>query len=727
MRTTIENVTKEMIKNEVKDYELMYTRTGDKKYNTLNVAVIPCGFDIESYKQFMYIWTFTICDLTVIGYTWEDFKHLLSILKETFDLGKKIKTTKHRNGTISENAKAPVVLPIFIHNIKYEWAFMKTQIIYAEPFYFDKANRNPMYVVGDDAFLFIDSYKIYPMSLEDVSKAYTKTKKAVGDLDYNKPRNIEDAKHLTEKELNYCVCDTKILSELASYTFDTYFKPYGKLPFTQNQLVKSVIKDTYKTVIDSMSDKERNELTKHLHRITLSQDDYRFIREKGFRGGYCASSETETSNEQVGYADLTSAYCGAILHDYFPMGEYITPSLKVDSENTIDYYAEKFCCQMRLKFYNLRSSGDKLVKYESYSNVTPYNADGSDPATKEESREASKAVLVNSSNKVWKAPCIVVSITEIDWEIYKKVYVWDKLEVLDFKTSVRGELPDYVKLTAIKLYGNKAKIKKTGNTKSPEYISAKTLVSNIFGAMVQKIDDEIVNGSETEWYAKQRDSILKSQWGVYVAAHTRRKLINMILALGKECWLYSDTDSIYYILNAHSKKIFKDYNNKIKLKNTIMCQKYNLDFKIYDDLGCWDDESNKDLKIWRFKTLGSKAYLYYYTDKTHPHGDWKFVLSGISEEVFWEAYAKANPLCVIKDKDKEIDKVFKFFEKTTKVTYVRNTIEFTDSSDMEINGMMCHSDSGAIIIPHEIHGSLGVISEANALLALADEVDDTRV
>ena len=739
MRRTIDMVDTQLLKNLKKDYECKCTKTGmvfDKKhpekkiYPTINCPLIPCGFDIESYKQYMYIWTFSICDLTIIGYTWDDFKHLLSMLKEAYALGAKVKTVKHRDKTTSEKHKAPKVLPIFIHNIKYEWAFMRKELnVSTEPFYFDKKQRNPLNVLVDESFLFIDSFKLFPMSLEEVAKAYTKTQKT-HDLDFTVPRNINDAKNLSDKELDYCCNDTKILVELAKYVFDKYFIPYNKLPFTQNQMVKLIVKDSFKQELAKMTKDDKDKYVKELKRLTLSQEEYKLGRRDAFRGGACNSCFGETKDgEEIEYHDLTSAYCGSICHDYYPMSAPSKPSMPIYAmdNDIIDYYCSRFCCQMRVKFYNLRMKGDKFFKYESYHNIVPYLPNGSEPKTKEEENLANDSVLVDSANHVWKAACIMVSLLEIDWNIYKQVYAWDKVEVIDFMFETRGDLPDYVKLAALRLYGNKSLLKKAGKTDIPDYFSAKTLVSNVFGAMVQKLDDDLVNGPEKEWLQAVLDSILKPLWGVYVAAHTRRKLVNAILAIGGKYWMYNDTDSIYNVKNIKvTTKVFIDYNNRTRLKNAILCDKYGLDYNLYDDLGCWDNENRRNLSIKHFKTLGPKQYIYFYTDDKHPHGAWKIVLAGISEEYFWQAYAEKYPVCKISDKENEIKRIFDFFEKSTKISYKRNKMVFVEDTTDIINGMEVHCNTGAIIEENPINGTIGTLSEAVAMVAMTDDMDDTR-
>ena len=708
-RVFIDKLTNKDICDALGMFKYKVTRTGDvyDKNNpertympVLHCMLVPSGFDIEAYKNHMYIWTFTINDTTIIGYTWSDFLNLLSRLKELLGLGRVHKTVHHRNGENEDKASAPYVMPIYIHNIKYEWAFMKSILLHnnVHAFFKDKKQRDPLYVIVDEAFLFIDSYKVYPMKLESVAKCYTKTQKS-HDLDHTIPRTVEDAKKLTEKELTYCCNDTIILSELMQYTFDTYFKPYGRMPFSQNQIIKSIINTAYNISGDD------EDVLKNINKISLSQSQYKFIRRDGFRGGFCQSSERYVIGD-IGYGDLTSAYFTAIMHDYFPMGRYRTKSVKLEDDD-FKYYTKKFCCQMLVKFYKLEAVGNKEIKYENKSYVTRYMPDGSDPKN-EKDREIMRASMkVNESGRIYRAACISVSLTEIDWEIYKKVYTWEKAEILRFEVAKRGRLPEYIRKTALELYKTKATLKKAGRTHEAAYFTAKTLVSNVFGAIVQKLDKDIVEGEEAYWWAKTLDRKLKSQWGVYVTAHVRKMLLSAILEMGVENWLYSDTDSIYYIVNSKSIAVIEKHNSNMKLLNKAMCEEYGLDYELFDDLGCFD---NDGMSITRFKTLGSKAYLLYYTSKDYPNGNVKLVLSGIPEKFFWTAYTEKYPTCNITEKEEELDKLFTFFEKTTEIVYERNE--------------MVYVEDGCVIEPKKIEGTIGNVALRVARATFIANIDD---
>lgn len=717
------------LKKLLHDVEFKKTYAGNK---LVWAALLPCGFDIETTRQFMYLWTFSIKSLTVIGYTWEDYNKLLTMLNEVLKLGVRTytikhrgteytKTVKHRDGTVEtkthhkndgekeDKETAPYVLPIFIHNVKFEYSYMKNEFLFNESFFMDKKNRNPLYLINDNKFFYIDSYKVFPKSLEDVAESYCSLKK-LHDLDYSIDRNTEDAKHLSKEELNYCIRDTQILVEVAEFIFEHYFIPYGRLPLTQNQIVKSIIHLEFM----SMPKEDREKMISWLNKQTLTQDQHWFLREIGFRGGWNDSSLIHFKG-RVGYGDADSAYFSGIMHGYYPVTKFKAPKYMPKDEIDLERFLKLKCCQMLIKFYNLESKGDKLVKYESFNlkKIIRYLPNGLRPETPKE-KQIMRDSVRTYKNKIWKASCIVVSINEIDFSIYKEVYEWEKMEILRIETSERGQLPDYVKQAALKLYKEKATMKKAG-IKGPKYKSIKTLVANIFGCMVTDVSKELLDGPENKWLAEMLDQELKAQWGCWVTSHARKALIDVVLKLGIDYWLYSDTDSVYYIYDSYSAAIIEDINREQREKNRKMCEEYGLDFDIFGNLGCWCDDG---LNIIHFKTLGPKAYMYLTAE-----GKYVFKMSGVPEHFFWEAYERKYG----KDNRKE-DLVFDFFEKNTDITYTRSVISYIDEETTEvINGMVMTSKSGSIIKKEIIKGTLGNISELCAIEANAKLEEDSRV
>lgn len=165
---------------------------------------VPASFDIEvssfyegeeapeNKRAIMYIWQFGIGDLVTYGRTWEEFETFLISLQAVLDL----------------NADNRLV--VYVHNLPYEWQFIRKRFVWASVFILDERKPVKARMGGIE---FRDSLKLSGgKSLANVAKDLQKHKieKKVGDLDYNLIRTPFTP--LTEKELGYCEYDIRVLN-----------------------------------------------------------------------------------------------------------------------------------------------------------------------------------------------------------------------------------------------------------------------------------------------------------------------------------------------------------------------------------------------------------------------------------------------------------------------------------------------------------------------------------
>lgn len=669
--------TKEVLKELIGKYKTTKTQIAQKWYN---ICIIPAAFDIETTEEFMYIWTFTILDTTIIGYTWSDFKQLLWTLKQVLGLGKEVK-------------KAAKVLPIFIHNFgNFEWHFLKEEISMTDVFLKgNEEDASALYAVAYNGFLLADSYAVANMSLEKLAKTYTTLQKS-HDLDYSILRNHEDAKHLTEEELNYCCLDTQILSQFAQYFFDEYLLKYNKFPLTQNQIVNAVINSKYESFMKSYNKAGREIQLKELSKDFIDQPTYKLIRKYGFRGGYCSSSGQYHAGN-IGYVDLDSAYSWSMIHGYFPRGSYRKAPVSAWKK-----FIKTHCCQLKIRFKELRAK-DGWLLLESKTRIF----------TKD-------IVKTNQSGKVKYAKDIIVSLTELDLDLYKRCYEWDSMEVLEIKIAKRGHLPSYVIEAIVELYSAKAKLKHAGKENTPEYKRVKTLPSTVFGASSKRVYSSDLEGlAPMEWWIKHNHDKLRPQWGVYVSAHVRYLIVRMIELLGYDNWLYTDTDSIYYIKNKKTEKLFADYNKEVRIDNKTFCDKFGYSYEDLCDLGTFDDESRHNLRIDEFITTSAKSYAYHYYDDDHPDGDYKIVMSGIPKEAVFDAWKKSG----------ETFKEF-FTDQYQIIEFDRNVSAIVHNTEKIINGERMTCKCGVRIITQHIKGSIRMVKNMLAAEANNIEISDAR-
>lgn len=115
-------------------------------------------------------------------------------------------------------------------------------------------------------------------------------------------------------------------------------------------------------------------------------------------------------------------------------------------------------------------------------------------------------------------------------------------------------------------------------------------------------------------YNNQRHRFLYYPWGLFCTAGARRNLFSGLIAVGKNDYLYSDTDSMKILNNEKHMDYFKWYNEQIlqRLEYALKYRKIPLEY-LYPKtikgevkpLGVWDFEGY----MTRFRTLGAKRYM----------------------------------------------------------------------------------------------------------------------
>ena len=159
----------------------------DSKKRGVNYLNIPCAFDIETtniYKKdsegnilkeprpyaFMYQWQFCLDDCVCFGRTWEEFRTLIDQLE------------KRMNLSLSNR------LVIYVHNLPFEWAFMRMFLNYEEGFF--REEKKPLKIVTKEGIEFRCSYALSNMSLNKFCENESEVThyKLVDTYDYSKIR-----------------------------------------------------------------------------------------------------------------------------------------------------------------------------------------------------------------------------------------------------------------------------------------------------------------------------------------------------------------------------------------------------------------------------------------------------------------------------------------------------------------------------------------------------------
>ena len=581
--------------NEIKNrpnYKFVYS-------NKVHYLNIPTSFDIEtsSFKEgmakkaIMYIWTFNINGVTFIGRTWQQFVDLLNKISETFEL---IKFNKR--------------MIVYIHNLEYEWQFMRKWIEWADVFADDK--RSPLYAVTETGIEFRCSYRLSGYSLAKVGDELMtyKTEKAVGDLDYSLIRTSETP--LSAEELHYSTQDTKVVVCYIQEEIERNNNKISEIPFTKTGYVRRFCRT--KTVrTSSTDDVSRLKGLKYrdiIHSLTLTQDQYAMAK-RAFQGGFVHANVNYVNQtlEDIGSIDFTSSYPYCMVSDYYPMSS--PREVKIETLDELLYYCRNYCVMFDIKFSRLKASNpnENPISSSRCTNLIDYHI---------------------NNGRVIDARILETTITELDFKVICSFYTFEKIQVGKAYVFNRGYLPTDFVDAILTLYEDKTKLKGVEG-KEIEYLLSKGMLNSAYGmAVTDIVRDNIEYCAEASdgWavqeasmfsqlnhYNSNKARFLYYPWGVWVTAHARYNLFTGIQAFGED-YVYSDTDSI----KARNMETHQDYitryNDNVRAKLEKAAKYHGFDFSRFEPktikgvpklLGVWDYEGIYD----KFKTLGAKRYL----------------------------------------------------------------------------------------------------------------------
>lgn len=591
------------------EYETVRT---NKKKTYIN---LECGFDIEStstYIQdekvaFMYEWTFGIKDKNFICYgrTWEQFIELCEKLQKHFDLGE------------------DRILVCYIHNFSFEFQFMRKYFDWLNVFSVDE--RKPIKALCSYGIEFRDSYILSGYSLEKTAEnlQFHKIEKLVGGLDYSLIRTSDTV--LSEQELAYCEHDVLIIL----YYINEQIQQYGditKVPLTNTSRVRNFVRNNCYHSSTNHKKESRRKWFKYreiMNDLQLTKEEY-IILKRAFQGGFTHANPNYSGKllENVSSIDFTSSYPAVMLAEKFPMSRGIKTELDIPNGKTLDYYCKYYCVVFDVVFEGLQSK----IQYENYIS---------------ESKCMNLVNPIINNGRVYSADKLVTTLTDIDFNIIKSTYTWEKIGVKNIYRYCRGYLPKDIILSILKLYEDKTTLKGVEGMEV-EYQNSKGMLNSTYGMCVTDIiRDEITYtddwGStdadiekQLETYNNSYSRFLYYPWGVWVTAYARRNLWLGIKNLEND-YVYSDTDSIKMLNYEKHQDFIKWYDDIITDKLYKMCDHYNIDKDklkpktikgVEKMIGIWDYEGTYS----RFKTLGAKRYL------VEEDGELHLTVAGLSKK-----------------------------------------------------------------------------------------------
>ena len=579
---------------------------------------LACSFDIETTTilnndepyAFMYQWQYCIEDYVFMGKTWEEFQEFNEILHER--LGIKI--------WLDDKALKGTSLVCYIFNLEFEFQFMRHFIgELVSPLITDK--YRPLLVPTALGVTYRCAYRLTNKNLDSFTKGFPHHK-LKGDLDYSVIRTPET--QMTDTELAYCYNDVKGLSEALRDRLDKDKYTIASIPLTSTGYVR---KDCQISMRKNQSNRKNFEATK------LSPTLYKMCR-AAFRGGNTHANAKfvgKTITEVVHHKDLASSYPAWTLTRTYPIGAFepdnelmISGAGSSSLIKAVNRRVNQYCLLVTVRLYHIKYVGSCGVPYIARSKAFL--------------RICDKNEIVEDNGRIFSAPFVELTLTDIDLLMVLKYYDIAGFEVVSAYRSHRGMLPYELRKVCFDYYKAKTELKHvTSEDGSAEYNYArsKEMLNSTYGMMVMRIDRieyEYTNGEyETinkplammldEFYDR-RSSFLPYQWGVWVTAWARY-VLQMGCDICGEDLIYIDTDSVFYI-GDHEKE-FEQLNTALTenaRKNGAIA--YNQKGEAFP-VGIWDSE---DDITGGFRKLGAKKYLYSFDGKTIYS-----TISGVSKEI----------------------------------------------------------------------------------------------
>ena len=618
--------------------------TKGRKENKITYYNIPCAFDIETSSFYqngekrgcMYIWQLGICGYNFTGRTWNDLLDAVKAIKEVFDL--------------SINKR----LVFYIHNASYEFQWMRHYFKWKQVFAID--TRKVAYAVTEDGLEFRCSYILTGKTLEMVGADLKEIPcDKLHTLDYTQIR-LPDTE-ITPEEMDYCINDIRVVQHLI---FDKILQDGSivKIPLTKTGYSRKFIKNkclyggarTHK----GETGKQYLKYTRLMSALTLDGfKEYRILRD-AYMGGFTHSNPKRTRKrikDRAGSIDYTSDYpFHMVAYPRYPMskGEFVRPRNMAEFEHNLKYYA----CVFEIELFDVVATfhNDYYIPFSKCRCLQEWQL---------------------SNGRIVKAKHLIITVTELDYEIMCRTYRWDesRTQIGYFVRYRRGYLPTPIVEGLLELYKDKTELKGvTSEDGSIEayYLLRKELLNSAYGCIATDIlrpeqvylddwkDPKDPDPEEAiETYNKKKDRVLFYPWALYVTALARRSLWMGILEFGDD-YIYSDTDSIKATNIDKHMHYIKNYNRHCRVLLKAAMKYHNLPLDLCHPktqkgedkwLGEWDFEGYYDDN--GFKTLGCKRYM------TLKDGKLSITVSGLNKKV-----------CVpyMLDKYKTIDKCFDVFD-----------------------------------------------------------------
>ena len=573
------------------------------------------AFDIETTsideirQNVMFIWQWCFYwnednYYVVIGRTWSEFLTLC--------------------GKIAKALADDVYLVVFVHNLSYEYQYLRGVYEFDPESVFAIDRRKIMKCDMLHHFELRCSYLHSNMSLDLYTKKFgaVHTKLSGDEFDYTKRRYWYT--DLSDRELQYCINDVIGLCEALANEMKADGDNLYTLPLTSTGYVRRDAKRAMHEVNHMFVKNQLPDLPA-----------YQLLSEC-FRGGNTHANRyyaniTIGEYETVKSADRSSSYPEVLINHLYPISNFVMQPGPMAFDKFMNYMDHNRATIFRVKLWNVRLKD-------------PYW--GAPYLSRHKCRMLQCGTNDIDNGRVLRAAYLETSFTDVDFRIFIDEYDADQIDVFDVATARYGKLPSKLLDVVRDYYVRKTALKDVAGSEIL-YVKSKNKLNSIYGMMAQNpvkhsikeignepvdhvVDDynfyRIADGfakcmvGDTSGYAEvdeddneilvnyNRRAFLCYQWGVWTTAWARYELeegLKLAHAAGA-AFVYADTDSVKYIGDIDWGK-YNEQKKRLSRKNGAFADDIH-GTRHY--MGVYEFEG----EYKQFRTLGAKKYAYVTAD-----------------------------------------------------------------------------------------------------------------
>ena len=514
-------------------------------------------------------------------------------------------------------------LVIYVHNLAYEWQFIKHYMAWESAFAIS-SDRRIVRAVSKLGIEFRCSYVLTNKPLAAVGKDVG-VQKMVGDIDHTLIRN--SITPLSDEEMGYIDNDVRILIEFERQALaqegGSIEQALRSIPITKTGYVRRRMRKA------ALADPAYEQL---ISELTLTEETYTLARHS-FQGGYTHANSTVMGQEMgdTVAVDLASSYPSSMLQFTYPMSSFHSVAHEFTAE-------ELDKCIGHIHFFVTFVVYDAVSRYPF-----PYIS-------------LSKAISISDpfvdNGRVYSVASMTLTMTDVDWQIFRRCYDVESIEIVDVMMAPAEYLPAAITDPIVAMYGDKTALKGVAG-QEVNYRSAKEDINGVYGSVAMdpvRTDFEF-NAEDSEFVAtipttedalskhnNSRSRYLFYPWAAWVTAYSRYVLLMTMYDLidAGVTVMYCDTDSIYHKPSPKAQGIIDRVNGEVRERLSAAMHYrwfYATDEEVEDALAPKDIKGVRhhiglfevDGHYDNFKTLGAKRYA------VEKDGEFKITVAGLSK------------------------------------------------------------------------------------------------